>query len=100
MAFAVHSTPVPSDDLWQLALDNFVSELLEEVGPKGERKARKRLEAFAARLETFNGRHFPGPNVLPIRGPTWSEREKADEARRRERSHHAAVIRTLVERYL
>ena len=100
MACANPTTPAPSDDVWQRALDDVFSVILEETGRKGGKKARKQLEAFAGQLETFNGRHIPGPNVIPLRGPSWSEREIADEAARRERAHHAAIVRDLVERYL
>lgn len=99
MAYPNSSTAAPAGDhVSQYALDDVFATLLRHAGPKREAKARKELEAFASQMETYRGRHFPGPNVYPLR-TTLSEMARQDEAQRRERAELAASVRSLLGRY-
>lgn len=100
MAYPQHSTPAPAaeDRAYRDALSDVFGDLLEHAGPKREAKARRALEAWATRLETYKGRHIPGDNVYPLRS-TRTEIERADEARRREQAERAAHIRSLLARF-
>lgn len=102
MAFRHYSTSLPAaiEDGHRHAINDVLNTLIREMGSKRARTARKQLLAFATRLETVEGRHIPGPNVIPLRGPSWSERQREDEAERSGRERHASVIRQMVERYL
>lgn len=66
--------------------------------PKARKAAITELNAFADRLETWQGCRLPA-NVTPIRGPRLpAEQARASEAQRRERAELAAAIRHLIGR--
>lgn len=70
--------------------------LRQHMKPKARKAARADLEAFAERLETWQGCRLPA-NVTPIRGPRLpAEHARASEAQRRERAELAAAIRHLI----
>lgn len=101
MAYPQHSTPAPvaEDPAFRDALSDVFAEILEHAGPKREAKARRKLEAWATRLETYKGRHIPGGNVYPLR-TTRTEIEREDEGRRRANAERAAHIRSLLARFV
>lgn len=91
--------PPASQDTATLAvLDEVFFQLRDQMKPKAWAKARARLEAYASRLETWEGRYFP-ENVTPL----WDRRSarelaRDNEAKRQERVQQAAAIRTLIGR--
>ena len=102
MAFNDISTPAPAPPDMQAgltgeALDEVLCNLTDNMKPKARRRARARLEAYADRLETWQGRRLPA-NVTPIRGPRGDERDRAIESRRHEAAVKAAAIRHLIGR--
>ena len=88
---------VDQTTLSEEALDDFLDVLTGHMKPKAARKAREELEAFADRLETWQGCRLPA-NVTPLRGPRGVEQARATEAQRRERAERAAAIRALIGR--
>ena len=102
MAFEDISThaPAPRDLQARLtveALESVLHHLTDNMKPKAKRRARAKLEAFADRLETWQGRRLPA-NVTAIRGLRGVERDRASEAQRRERALKAEAIRLLIGR--
>lgn len=80
------------------AILSVIGTMRDHMKPKAAAKAKANLEAYAARLETWEGCRLPA-NVTPLR---WhgSRREQAlaTEAQRQERARHAAAIRALIGR--
>lgn len=81
----------------EAALDEVLCALVSSMKPKAARKARRALEDYAERLETWQGCRLPA-NVTPLRGPRGVEQARASEAQRRERAEEAAAIRALIGR--
>lgn len=80
------------------ALDEVFSFLRANMKPKAAARARAKLEAFAVRLETWQGCRLPS-NVTPL----WprrsaTEQARASEAQRLERALKAEAIRQLIGR--
>lgn len=80
------------------ALDEVFSFLRANMKPKAAARARAKLEAFADRLETWQGCRLPS-NVTPL----WPRRDGSDQARasevqRLERALKAEAIRKLIGR--
>lgn len=87
----------PQDSVAMEALEEVFFRLRDNMKPKAIVKARRELEDFCARLETFEGCRLP-TNVTRLRGPRGYEQARASEAQRQERAERAAMIRTLIGR--
>ena len=88
----------PQDAATLAALDEVFFQLRDTMKPKTAAKAKARLEAYAIRLETWEGCRLP-PNVTPLRGfQSRREQARASEAQRQERLERAAAVRALIGR--
>ena len=76
-----------------------LNRLLDHMKPKARQAARASLEAYVARLETWEGCRLP-ENVSFLRHWQGSKREQAlaSAAHRQERAEQAAAIRALIGR--
>jgi len=100
MSNVIDGTPQTDDQaaIADEALDEVFSFLRANMKPKAAARARAKLEAFAVRLETWQGCRLPA-NVTPLRGHHGSiEQARASEAQRRERALKAEAIRHLIGR--
>lgn len=88
----------PQDTATLAALDEVFFQLRNHMKPKAVAKARAHLEAYAARLETWEGCRLPA-NVTPLRGfHSCREQARATEAQRQERMDRAVALRALIGR--
>lgn len=85
------------DSIATEALDAVLHHLTANMKPKAKDRARSKLEAFADRLETWQGCRLPA-NVTPLRGLRGVEQARASETQRRERALKAEAIRILIGR--
>lgn len=97
MAFEHISTPAPASRDLQArltveALDEVLYQLTNHMRPKAKGRARAKLEAYADRLETWQGRRLPA-NVTPLRARLGEQEEG-----RRLRALKAEAIRVLIGR--
>lgn len=88
------ATPAPQSAALNEALDEVLHHLSSGLKPKARNRAKAKLEAFATRLETWQGRQLPA-NVTPLRGRLI---DADQENHRRERAERAAAIRHLIGR--
>lgn len=88
----------PQDEATEAALNEVFFRLRDNMKPKGVAKAKAALEAYAVKLETWEGCRLP-PNVERLR-PRQGNFEKAlaSAAQRQERAAQAAAIRALIGR--
>ena len=88
----------PQDAATLTALDAVFGTIRDTMKPKARARAKARLEAYADRLETWQGCRLPA-NVTPLRGfQSHREMARASEAQRQERAQHASAIRALIGR--